>query len=129
MPSSVYAVVRAFISCHRRRAIFRRVSAEGRQLDARQSLAIAHLLIPSPHVTFCQLVSLFDRPRPSRQVICLPGPAHQLPILSYAGGAALANVMLTTRRVLPVDFAHKIGCHGNDHTTCATTSRILCDAL
>ena len=33
--------------------------------------------------------------------------------MSYAGGAALANVMRTTRWVLEVDFVHKIGCHGN----------------
>jgi len=32
---------------------------------------------------------------------------------SYVGGAALENVMRTTRCALEVNFAHKIGCHGN----------------
>ena len=31
-------------------------------------------------------------------------------LLSYAGGAALANVMRTTMYGMVVDFAHKIGC-------------------
>jgi len=47
-----------------------------------------------------------------RKFVCLL-PAYQLPFLSYAGGAALANVVRTTRCVLEVEFAHKICCPGN----------------
>ena len=60
----------------------------------------------------CVCVCVCVRLRPSNQV----GPnlfACVMHSLSSAGGAALANVVRNTSCGMEVDFAHKIGCHGN----------------
>ena len=60
------------------------------------------------------LLNWFGSPASIESGTLFAGTLHSnCHFLSFAGGAALANVMRTTRCGLEVDYAHKIGCHGN----------------
>ena len=75
-------------------------------------LVPAHPGSPGQRAVKRVCVCVCVRLRPSNQV----GPnlfACVMHSLSSAGGAALANVVRNTSCGMEVDFAHKIGCHGN----------------
>jgi len=86
------------------------------KLDEKQSLTVAYSAIPSNRLLV--VVNLFlnwfaVRLRPSNEVICLPAPCIAIALLVVRRRRRPSECHANVMYGLEIDFAHKIGCHGN----------------